>query len=67
MLRRQTLLSVRGKKKYRAVGICDSLVGWETQLVKPLVYFAKGFFGSSYFVEISEVEKHIFYFSSLEK
>lgn len=47
--------AVWGKKKYRAVGICDSLVGWETQLVKPLVYLAKGFFGSSYFVEISEV------------
>lgn len=34
------------------------------QLVKPLVYFAKGFFGSSYFVEISEgsLEAHFLFF-----
>lgn len=61
MLRHQTAV-FRGRRKRWAVGICDNSVGWETQLVKPLVYFAKGFFRSSYFVEISEVWKHVFFF-----
>lgn len=60
VLRHQTAV-FREEENVGAVGICDSSVGWETQLVKPLVYFAKGFFRSSYFVEISEVWKHVFF------
>lgn len=50
--RHQALLCVQGGRKYRAVGSCRESLGWKAQLVKTLVYLAKAFFGSSYFVEI---------------